>query len=272
MERTSLGSTHAQWVLSQLNQQRVLGKFCDVLLKTPNGQVFPAHRNILACFSQVFHEPISTATPCMEISLPEACTDDGLEMLLSFFYTGELQLNSENVGKVRDAATGLSVPDSLLPAQGSDCTEDTKGNPPSSWPAVDGRPDPASKGQSKARLRVKNKAEIPDKAAPAVPELEDSSSAILTTTTRSGRRIKGPSRLVGESPMSAIQKLGASRRRASKTKAEGTITTEDDQSSVQDSSVAEVINLFTRFGTISLNAPYLLNLLAGLQVHYCPHA
>ncbi|KAI4871768.1 hypothetical protein NFI96_010926 [Prochilodus magdalenae] len=256
MEITAQGSTHAQWVLSQLNQQRELGKFCDVMLSTSNGQVFLAHRNVLACFSQLFNDSLSKTTPSMEVSLPNECTDDGLELLLGFFYTGQLQLNSDNESKVRCAASGLSVPDALIPGQGfpgnkalegSDCTRETEGKPDLPLPSssVDAKSDLTAKEQSKPRQRVKNKAETPGKAAPGVPavtELDDSSSAISPTITRSGRRVKGPSRLVGESPMTVVQKLGAPRRRspAVEGKAEGTIIpTEEDQSGIHVSGEPE---------------------------------
>ncbi|KAL7864269.1 hypothetical protein AOLI_G00156890 [Acnodon oligacanthus] len=254
MEIMAQGSTHAQWVLSQLNQQRELGKFCDVMLSTQNGQVFLAHRNVLACFSQLFQDPVSTTTPSMEVNLPQECTEDGLELLLTFFYTGELQLNSDNEVKVRGAANGLSVPNSLIPGQGPpgskapeglDCAGDAEGKPPlSSSVVMDTKPDLTVQEQSKSRQRAKNKAETVGKAAPAVPavaELGDSPSAISSTTTRSGRRVKGPSRLVRESPVTGVQKSCTPKRRspATEDKAETTVTTEGDQSNTHVSSQAE---------------------------------
>ncbi|XP_072552755.1 telomere zinc finger-associated protein [Salminus brasiliensis] len=256
MELTAPGSTHAQWVLSQLNQQRELGKFCDVMLSTPKGQkVFLAHRNVLACFSQLFHVPISTSTtPCMEVNLPQECSEDGLELLLSFFYTGELRINSENEPKVRDAANGLSVPGSLIPGhglpgnktledpRGPDCAANAEGKSPFPSAAVDVKADLTTAGQSKSRQRVKNRGETPGKAAPGVLELDDFSSAISTTITRSGRKVKGPSRLVGESPTHVLQK-GVPKRRvlALEDEADGTVTAEGDQSSSQVSNEAEEV-------------------------------
>ncbi|XP_022532816.2 telomere zinc finger-associated protein [Astyanax mexicanus] len=251
MELTVNGSTHTQWVLSQLNQQRQLGKFCDVMLSTPNGQVFLAHRNVLACFSQLFHDSISitstttttntsAATPCMEVSLPPECTEDGLELLLSFFYTGDLQLNAENEEKVRGAASGLSVPDSLIPGGGAPGVKAPEGP----WrvcsgdaDAEDTKLDLSSSGHSKSRQRVKNKVETP-----GISEPDDFPSIISTTTTRSGRKVKGPSRLVGQSLTPGLQKTVHRRRvPAPEEKAEDavSVTTEENQSSSQISNEVE---------------------------------
>uniref|UniRef100_A0A4W6FUC4 BTB domain-containing protein n=1 Tax=Lates calcarifer TaxID=8187 RepID=A0A4W6FUC4_LATCA len=57
------GSSHAQRVLSSLNQQRAVGKFCDAVLNVGGGVVYLAHRNILACFSELFQQPSMPVPP-----------------------------------------------------------------------------------------------------------------------------------------------------------------------------------------------------------------
>ena len=52
----SSAHSHAQRVLSVLNQQRALGKLCDAALSVGEGLVRLAHRNILACFSDMFQD------------------------------------------------------------------------------------------------------------------------------------------------------------------------------------------------------------------------
>ncbi|XP_076840172.1 zinc finger and BTB domain-containing protein 48 [Brachyhypopomus gauderio] len=254
MEPTAGGSAHARRVLSELNQQRALGRFCDVALSTPTGQVFVAHRNVLACFSQLFQEPTS-ATPCMEVSLPQECPDDGLELLLHFFYTGELQLNSDNETKVRHAANGLSVPHSLILDQGlrgirppdkADLGEVLEGKPPFPLLPVDTKPTLTSKGPQQSRQRVRSRVESHVKAAAGTAELSDSpstssSSTTTTTTTRYGRRVKGPCRLVGENPATGTSKPALSRRRAASVEVKDDVgsTAEGDQGSTHVSSEAE---------------------------------
>ncbi|CAL9703195.1 unnamed protein product [Knipowitschia caucasica] len=98
---------HAQHVLSVLNQQRAMGKLCDAALSAGDGLVRLAHKNILACFSEMFQD---NAQDAMVISLTE-CPDEGLELLLDFIYTGELPLDNNNCHKVQHVATSLHVPD-----------------------------------------------------------------------------------------------------------------------------------------------------------------
>uniref|UniRef100_A0A4W4GUC5 Zinc finger and BTB domain containing 48 n=1 Tax=Electrophorus electricus TaxID=8005 RepID=A0A4W4GUC5_ELEEL len=251
-------SAHAQRVLTELNRQRGRGTFCDVTLSTPRGQVFVAHRNVLACFSRLFHEPAS-ATPCLEISLPQDCPEDGLELLLHFFYTGELQLSGDSELKVRHAARGLSVPQSLILGQGSrgiqppsepGCGEVVEGKLPFLSSPVDDKPSLTAKGPCLPRQRAKNKVEPRVKAVPPAAELGDSPSTSATTTTRYGRRVKGPSRLLGENPVAGASKPAAPRRRAAALEVKDDVsgTAEGEQRNACVSSGTEVLNASVTFG------------------------
>uniref|UniRef100_A0A9J7X834 Zinc finger and BTB domain containing 48 n=2 Tax=Cyprinus carpio carpio TaxID=630221 RepID=A0A9J7X834_CYPCA len=251
MEILAEGTSHAQRVLSLLNQQRGLGHFCDAMLSTASGQVHLAHRNVLACFSHLFQDP-SSNTACMKIELPLECPDDGLELLLNFFYTGELQLDDSNLEKIQNAASGLSVPDSLIPCQSLPgvenlqspvSSEDDKDKPLFPLTSADAQPDHTPKGKTRSWQRTKNK---PDacRAGPEVTASDDDPPASTSTTiTRSGRRVKGPNRLVGDSPMSTVMRQGAGRRKASslEDKEQETSATEDgDHLKHQDTSETEV--------------------------------
>ncbi|XP_042347661.1 telomere zinc finger-associated protein-like [Plectropomus leopardus] len=109
-------SSHAQRVLSSLNQQRAAGRFCDAVLNVGGGMVYLAHRNILACFSELFQQSNMPSAQCMEFCLQEG-PNDGLELLLNFIYTGELKLNHGNLDKVQHAAVTLCVPEVLALCQ-----------------------------------------------------------------------------------------------------------------------------------------------------------
>uniref|UniRef100_A0A8C2G967 Zinc finger protein 865 n=1 Tax=Cyprinus carpio TaxID=7962 RepID=A0A8C2G967_CYPCA len=149
MEIPAQGTSHAQRVLSLLNQQRGLGHFCDAMLSTVSGKVHLAHRNVLACFSHLFQDSVSD-TPCIQINLPLECPDDGLD----------------NLEKIQNAASGLSVPESLLHCQSLSCVE-TVQSPVSSeddtakqlFPLIsaDPQPDHTPKGKTRSCLRTKNK-------------------------------------------------------------------------------------------------------------------
>lgn len=249
MERSTLDGAHAQWVLSELNQQRGLGKFCDVMFSTQSGQVFLAHRNILACFSNMFRDSPSS-TPCTEINLTEECPVDGLELLLNFFYTGELLLNSENEAKVRRAANGLSVPDSLIPVQsldrinGSICSEDNEGKPLFPSLTVDTKPDLSAVTKSASQQKVTSNKETSARSETVVTELCETPSTSSATMTRSGRRVRGPSRLARENAVPVVLKLSAARTATDlETKDEGIIPAEGEHGLIQVQIEAGVINL-----------------------------
>ncbi|XP_030623533.1 telomere zinc finger-associated protein [Chanos chanos] len=235
------GGSHAQRVLSLLNQQRGVGRFCDAMLSIPNGQVYLAHRNVLACFSQLFQESSSTSsTPCMEVCLPEECPNDGLELLLNFFYTGELTIDSSNLEKVRHAASSLSVPEYLIPCQdfpGEKAFQtevatsgQDEGKPVMTVLPVDSKADMPVKRKPKTRQGTKNKTDAASGMSETLSAVLDhdevdelttvnttfttSVTTSITTTTRSGRKIKGPSRLVGETPSPVVSRMGTTRRRA----------------------------------------------------------
>ncbi len=254
MEMLAEGTSHAQRVLSLLNQQRGLGHFCDAMLSTASGQVHLAHRNVLACFSHLFQDPSSNA-PCMKIDLPLECPDDGLELLLNFFYTGELQLDDSNLEKIQNAASGLSVPDSLIPCQSLPgvenlqspvLSEDDKDKPLFPLTSADAQPDHTPKGKTRSWQRMKNKPDACRVGSEVTAGDDDPPASTSTTTTRSGRRVKGPNRLVGESPMATVMRQGAGRRRKQSSledKEQETSATEyGDHLKHQDTSETEVLS------------------------------
>lgn len=177
-------SNHAQRVLSALNQQRAAGRFCDASLNVGDGVVFLAHRNILACFTELLQQ--SNVPSATEFCL-QGCPSDGLELLLNFVYTGELKLDPHNLDRVQQAATSLCVPEALTRCQ-------------------------QFKETSKEPVPVKRKRGRPRKSASDITKYEptiDTAAASFTTaatttatTTRSGRVVKGSRRLVtiDESP------------------------------------------------------------------------
>lgn len=253
MEILAEGTSHAQRVLSLLNQQRGLGHFCDAMLSTASGQVHLAHRNVLACFSHLFQDP-SSNTPCMKIDLPLECPDDGLELLLNFFYTGELQLDDCNLEKIQNAASGLSVPDSLIPCQSLPgvenlqspvSSEDDKDKPLFPPTSADAQPDHTLKGKTRSWQRMKNKPDACRVGSEVTASDDDPPASTSTTITRSGRRVKGPNRLVGESPMATVMRQGAGRRKQSslEDKEQETSATEyGDHLKHQDTSETEVLS------------------------------
>ncbi|XP_032376358.1 telomere zinc finger-associated protein isoform X2 [Etheostoma spectabile] len=184
-------SSHAQRVLSSLNQQRAVGRFCDAVLNVGGGVVYLAHRSILACFSELFQQPNMPTAPCTEFCLEE-CPNDGLELLLNFVYTGELKLDPENLDNVKHAATSLCVPEALtLCQQFKDTSVD-----PAPFKRKRGRPR-KSTSDTTLRCSVKEENLVPiTKGTSSFDTAPTHFSMAATTTTRCGRVVKGPRRLV----------------------------------------------------------------------------
>lgn len=238
---------HAQRVLSMLNQQRELGQFCDVMLNASTGQVYFAHRNILACFSQLFQDGSSTTTRSMQVNLPQECPPDGLKLLLDFFYTGELKLENVSWEQVHDAASALSVSETLIPSQtleglGSvetnlaDLTT-SKTKPESSVLAgdkADGRP---AKGRNRYRQKAGHKVDGPSGMI--------ETPVSITVTTRSGRRVKEPRRLVGQNSKEVSSQIGLPRRQGPTSQEDlnpkAVISEAESQTTAQDVNQPEVV-------------------------------
>ncbi|XP_019721570.1 zinc finger and BTB domain-containing protein 48 [Hippocampus comes] len=185
---------HARRVLSTLNQQRAAGSFCDALLKVTDGVVYTAHRSVLACFSQVFQgSNMAAASPSMEFYLQE-CSSEGLELLLDFVYTGELKLDLGVLDKVQSAASSLCIPEALAICQRF------RDKPVDAVPLVKrgrGRPRKtkaevfATSGEDTNKLTMTKEQSVLD-------GVRDNMKGIVTTTTRSGRVVKGPRRMIFE--------------------------------------------------------------------------
>ncbi|KAG7520919.1 telomere zinc finger-associated protein-like [Solea senegalensis] len=197
---THLKRNHAQSVLSSLNQQRAAGKFCDATLNVGDGVVHLAHRNILACFSELFQQLNSPAATCTEICLQE-CPSDGLELLLNFLYTGELKLDLDNLDKVQHAAASLCVPEALVLCQQFQRT------PADPVPVKRKRGRPRkTQSDTTSHCSVKEEEKVHTDTKKEFGINTDSATinvaaTTATTTTRSGRVVKGPRRLVtDESP------------------------------------------------------------------------
>ncbi|XP_023847399.1 telomere zinc finger-associated protein isoform X1 [Salvelinus sp. IW2-2015] len=257
---TKVSSNHAQRVLSFLNEQRSLSSFCDAKLTVGGGgRVYNAHRNILACFSGRFQESEPTTTMVKEVSLPEEFPTDGLELLLDFFYTGELNLDSLNLENVRQAADSLCVPDALALCQqfATEGTVSPEGlqsacllrhhfKPISAVTYVEtkvtlkrGRP-PKKRGRPK-------KSQTPSSGSSKKDRLE-ATATTTAITTRSGSRVKASRCPLGEGPGVRLLLHGETTSRGTpplvislKDRSDGA---EEGQSLPQPSDTTEVTDVF----------------------------
>nr|ACO09094.1 Zinc finger protein 297B [Osmerus mordax] len=86
VEISNFGTT----VLGSLNEQRLLGHYCDVSILV-KGQVFKAHRAVLAASSLYFRDLFSSSSKT-QFELPSSVTPACFEQILSFCYTGKLTM------------------------------------------------------------------------------------------------------------------------------------------------------------------------------------
>nr|XP_033483956.1 telomere zinc finger-associated protein-like isoform X2 [Epinephelus lanceolatus] len=202
-------SSHAQHVLSSLNQQRVAGRFCDAVLNVGGGVVYLAHRNILACFSELFQHSNMPTASCMEFCLQEG-PNDGLELLLNFIYTGDLELDPDNLDKVQHAAATLCVPEVLALCQQFKESSVSPVNHVDPVDPVDPAPNKRKKGrpQKSTTVTTRHCSVKEENVFTAIRDESDFDHAsanfsMVATTTRSGRVVKGPRRLVTDQSLTA---------------------------------------------------------------------
>ncbi|XP_033618602.1 zinc finger and BTB domain-containing protein 47 [Fukomys damarensis] len=100
--------------MGRLNEQRLFQPdLCDVdLVLVPQRSVFPAHKGVLAAYSQFFHSLFTQNKQLQRVELSlEALAPGGLQQILNFIYTSRLLVNATNVHEVLSAASLLQMAD-----------------------------------------------------------------------------------------------------------------------------------------------------------------
>ena len=103
---------HSEILLSKCAQFREEGEFIDVRLRV-NEEVFSAHRIVLAASSDYFHAMFAhgmkeSNQEVIELK-DESISTAALKIVLESIYSGDLQVNDENVFEVLVAADHLQV-------------------------------------------------------------------------------------------------------------------------------------------------------------------
>ncbi|XP_019640369.1 PREDICTED: kelch-like protein diablo [Branchiostoma belcheri] len=103
---------HACFNLAKLNEQRKTGAFCDVVLRA-EGKHFPAHRSVLAAFSDYFAAMFQTQLAegsQKEIKLKNVSAV-ALEAILDYMYTGSITIDYNTVDKILPSSDLLLLSD-----------------------------------------------------------------------------------------------------------------------------------------------------------------
>ena len=103
---------HSEILLSKCAQFRDEGQFIDIRLKVL-GDIFPAHRIVLAANSDYFYamftaEMKESNQEVIELK-DESISPNALKIVMDSIYTGDLRVNEENVFEVLAAADHLQV-------------------------------------------------------------------------------------------------------------------------------------------------------------------
>ncbi|XP_028977343.2 zinc finger and BTB domain-containing protein 37 [Esox lucius] len=94
-------------VLSHLNQLRIQGRLCDIVVNV-QGQSFRAHKVVLAASSPYFRDQMSLSQ-MSTVSLSDIHNPSVFEQLLSFCYTGRLCLQLADIISYLTAASFLQM-------------------------------------------------------------------------------------------------------------------------------------------------------------------
>lgn len=94
-------------VLDSLNDQRLEGRLCDLSIQV-QGQVFRAHRCVLAASSPYFHDQVLLKN-VTTVSLPSVMDPVAFESVLSSAYTGQLSILRDDIVNYVTVASFLQM-------------------------------------------------------------------------------------------------------------------------------------------------------------------
>ncbi|XP_005162831.2 myoneurin isoform X1 [Danio rerio] len=104
--------THSEFLLEQLKRQRERSFLCDCTVSIGQAQ-YRAHHNVLAAFSEYFStQSVDAGREDPTITLdPESVSSAIFEKLLTYIYTGDLNMDREEIESVQKAASYLGMPE-----------------------------------------------------------------------------------------------------------------------------------------------------------------
>lgn len=101
---------HAVSLLGVLNEQRLKGQFCDVVLMAGEHR-YPAHRSVLAASSEYFHTLFSRRdSETQDVIQLDFCEPEAFEIVLNYIYSSSLFVDRGSLAVIQELGYSLGIP------------------------------------------------------------------------------------------------------------------------------------------------------------------
>ncbi|MCJ8742169.1 hypothetical protein PDJAM_G00078930, partial [Pangasius djambal] len=101
---------HAVSLLGVLNEQRLKGQFCDVVLMAGEHR-YPAHRSVLAASSEYFHTLFSSRdSENRDMIQLDFCEPEAFEIVLNYIYSSSLFVDRGSLAVIQELGYSLGIP------------------------------------------------------------------------------------------------------------------------------------------------------------------
>ncbi|XP_035288133.1 zinc finger and BTB domain-containing protein 21 [Anguilla anguilla] len=105
-----INPAHAISLLGVLNEQRLKGQLCDVLLVVGD-QKYQAHRSILAASSEYFHSLFARRECGAQTAVQlDFCEPDAFENVLNYIYSSSLFVDRGSLAAIQELGYSLGIP------------------------------------------------------------------------------------------------------------------------------------------------------------------
>ncbi|KAM6910813.1 zinc finger and BTB domain-containing protein 21 [Lycodopsis pacificus] len=102
--------SHALSVLGVLNEQRLRGQMCDVVLVVAD-QKYQAHKSVLAATSEYFQTLFTrTDAESLKIVNLDFCEPDAFEIVLNYIYSSSLFVDKGSLAAIQELGYSLGIP------------------------------------------------------------------------------------------------------------------------------------------------------------------
>ncbi|XP_037126408.1 zinc finger and BTB domain-containing protein 21 [Syngnathus acus] len=101
---------HALSVLGQLNEQRLRGHMCDVVLVVAD-QRYQAHKSVLAASSEYFQSLFTRMDDTsLKVVMVDFCEPDAFEIVLNYIYSSSLFVDKDSLSAIQELGYTLGIP------------------------------------------------------------------------------------------------------------------------------------------------------------------